>query len=266
MYQSPPAFEWDKISDFITCGNTYGLAHFEFAFEVANASGTTYMIRKKHFESEYELANYYSSLHRVLAVHVGGMRRDDEILGPLRFDVDVTDWADCCSCNCSQNKTVCAHCWCFANLAMYCLHETLRKDFGFKDITTFYSGRRGFHMYIRDEQVYAMTGEERCHIRDMLKYDPASPTLLACMHRCLPTMRTFFAQHIKPHHEPMAQIDETVDRQLLSVCWPRVDPNPLTQPAHLLRCPYTKHGATGRLVHPIEADEFLVFSPFPSPP
>lgn len=260
MMRSCAAYDWKSIANFITANGTRKFSGFEFAFELASHSGKAYMKRKEHFDTADVLRDYCLT-HNVCAVHVGGVAVGDAFHGPLRFDVDVTDWSDCCDCRCADSKSVCDKCWRFANLAMYCLYQVLRYDFCYQDVWVFFSGRRGFHIYVQDDDAFDLGIDERHAVFEFLRYDAANPAVTAGMARCLPTITSYFRDAIQPLHARLKDVNCEDPHQLLSTCWPRVDKSPTTQPAHLLRCPFTCHGATGALVRLIDPSDLLTFSP-----
>jgi DNA primase small subunit len=78
----------------------------------------------------------------------------------LVFDIDLTDYDDTRRCGCTGAK-ICNKCWTFMNMALKVLKEGLEEDFGFTNIGWFYSGRRGIHAWVCDEEARMLSNEAR---------------------------------------------------------------------------------------------------------
>jgi len=78
----------------------------------------------------------------------------------LVFDIDLTDYDDVRRCGCTGAQ-ICSTCWTFMAAALKVLNQGLREDFGFQHIAWFYSGRRGIHAWICDEEARNLSDEAR---------------------------------------------------------------------------------------------------------
>lgn len=80
----------------------------------------------------------------------------------LVFDIDLTDYDDVRSC--CQGKVVCHKCWILVYAAVLVLEDTLRNKLNLKHILWVYSGRRGVHCWVSDEEAMMLTDMQREYI------------------------------------------------------------------------------------------------------
>ncbi|HUT81038.1 MAG TPA: DNA primase catalytic subunit PriS [Candidatus Bathyarchaeia archaeon] len=84
------------------------------------------------------------------------------------FDLDLNDYDLVRSCGCQGKEQYCPICWSLVQDSAYFLDKTLREDFGYKDIVWVFSGRRGFHGWVRDKDAGILTQEQRNSIINYL--------------------------------------------------------------------------------------------------
>ena len=88
----------------------------------------------------------------------------------LVFDIDLNEYDAVRQfvCECQGADQVCMRCWQLVNLAVRIIDETLRLDFGMKEITWNFSGRRGVHGWVHDNMGFSLNQEQRMSIIDYL--------------------------------------------------------------------------------------------------
>ena len=71
---------------------------------------------------------------------------------------------------CCQSKELCDSCWKFLVAGSEVLKRILLDCFGFKHILWVFSGRRGIHAWICDEEVQNMNNKLRKAVTDFLNF------------------------------------------------------------------------------------------------
>ena len=147
-------------------------ARREFSMTIEPVPGNEIYIRYQSFRSRGDLAEAIIKRNPT-KIDIGAVfnhpPKDSKSLPPgklqtqereLVFDIDLTDYDEVRHCGCTGAK-ICDRCWTFMGMAVAVMEEGLRKDFGFRHIAWFYSGRRGVHCWVCDPSARALTNEAR---------------------------------------------------------------------------------------------------------
>lgn len=209
-------FPVDSILQILQCNaNDNELVYREFSFTFENHEGHTYWTRYKTFKTTQQLRKYIEQ-KEPLRIDIGSsgyeppivwrQHKTDRILfgdfeqtkwceSELVIDVDLKDYADVRTCNCTSKRiydpycpecgllvgddshhayekvcncswkkfkdNICASCWKFAQCAMMILDYILRHKWGFKDFFFVFSGGKGIHCWILDEHARSFDHKQR---------------------------------------------------------------------------------------------------------
>ena len=102
----------------------------------------------------------------------------------LVFDIDLSDYDDVRRCGCI-GATICIKCWKLMSMAMKVMDQGLREDFALQHICWFYSGRRGVHAWVCDQEARNLTNEARSAIAS---YFEVRSTFCVCVFFILENM------------------------------------------------------------------------------
>ncbi|NHJ48735.1 MAG: hypothetical protein FK733_13200 [Asgard group archaeon] len=158
----------------------------EFAFLLESEREGNVSVEKKNehfvrnisFKSSSDLADYMAE-HKVKKGYVGAVyqvppsrtntiQRIKWVSREFCFDLDLNDYDLVRTCGCQGKEQYCRKCWTLVQDAAAFLDRTLREDFGFKDIEWLFSGRRGFHAWVKDKEGGTLSQQHRNSIINYL--------------------------------------------------------------------------------------------------
>jgi DNA primase small subunit len=144
----------------------------EFSMTIEPSPGDEIYIRYQSFANQKELTDAILK-RRPVKIDLGAIfshpPKDHKSVpksafGPVQrelvFDIDLTDYDSVRACGCA-GAAICHKCWEFMKMAVSVLDEGLRDDFGFRHVAWFYSGRRGVHCWVCDENARELTDAGR---------------------------------------------------------------------------------------------------------
>lgn len=286
FYQSGDS---QKLSDFLNIKETIHTR------EISWESGLT-MKFKSRFRNwqqlgvEYRLAMSQpvktridiGGIHKFALDHTC-MRDNPVIQKELIFDLDLSDYNNLRTCGCVESNACCKLCWPIAACAMNFMMHIFKNDFAFEDVHFFFSGRRGFHCWVKDKSVLDISPSERSSILrylmwgvDLEKNAPMHPNFNEPFNKYIaPTFQLLMKdhdmwKHAKDYIGDDVKIDQGVHntefmnnwflgqagvnrihKVMLKALLPRLDAQVTIQLGHLIRAPYTLHEGTGKQVVPI---------------
>ncbi|KAG2361824.1 hypothetical protein BDR07DRAFT_1485396 [Suillus spraguei] len=109
--------------------------------------------------TRFEIGPMYSLGERKLARSVKSGKLFTPLKRELVFDIDMTDYDGVRTCCTSAG--ICKRCWAFIANAVRVLDSALRTQFGYHQLLWVYSGRRGIHLWVSDDEAMGLTDELR---------------------------------------------------------------------------------------------------------
>ena len=69
---------------------------------------------------------------------------------------------------CCSEANICSRCWGFITAAVKVLDGSIRNQFGYRHLLWVYSGRRGIHLWVSDQEALELNDEERKAVANYL--------------------------------------------------------------------------------------------------
>lgn len=117
----------------------------------------------------------------------------------LVFDIDANDYDEVRFCPCKGTPAVCTICWGLLENAMQILDTALRTDFGFKDIIWVFSGRRGVHGWVCDQEARQLSAEARSAVASYLAVNRLTQKDIS-----YPSLKRAYEQVLLPYFRELA--------------------------------------------------------------
>jgi DNA primase small subunit len=145
--------------------DSYGRFDRNFSFEKPDI--LIDFVREKIPRSIYVGAVYSEGPNNKISKSIHDV---DWIKRELIFDLDLTEYDEVRPCSCRGKNQLCDLCWELVKTAALWINDTLIEDFGINhnNITWVFSGRRGVHAWITEEESAVLNNEQRTSIIDYL--------------------------------------------------------------------------------------------------
>lgn len=75
---------------------------------------------------------------------------------------------------CCSGADICRRCWGFITAAVKVIDAAIRDQYGYEHLLWVYSGRRGIHLWISDQEAMELTDDQRRAIVNWLTVVPPS--------------------------------------------------------------------------------------------
>ncbi len=163
-----------QIQEVLKYINPSTFSNREFGFELLNGKFT----RNLSFKDPEDLRTFLIE-NTPLGVYIGAVFEPSPSWeNPIHtltwkgrefiIDIDLDVYDSVRNCSCKGTKNMCHSCWKLIPTAIKFIDETLNVDFGFEKRVWFFSGRRGVHCWIFDDDAFTLTDEQRASIVEYL--------------------------------------------------------------------------------------------------
>lgn len=168
----------NEVFDFFASRSLRNYQDREFSLLWNNSTETTQRYNTYHSASELktDLCNRQPNAISIGAVYATSPRYRSivgkEQLLPVEkelvFDVDLKDYDDVRNCPCVGQKKCCDRCWIIAFVSAVVLKFLLEWKFFFSHFMCTFSGSKGYHLWVLDEETMEFTDKMRQNIVEYL--------------------------------------------------------------------------------------------------
>ena len=142
--------QWSTLRREIVLSSSIFKSRFK---SVANVQEWRSLIEEHAKFTQMEVGAVFSSRPRLINEARDALPLADAVvLRELTFDIDLTDYDSDVRYCCAGSKRCCLMCWPLALAAVRFMETMLRKVFGCQRLVWFYSGRRGVHCWVLDDE------------------------------------------------------------------------------------------------------------------
>lgn len=155
----------------------------------------------------------------------------------LVFDIDLTDYTR----KCCDGKHICNKCFTIIKCAAHIMDRILKEHFGYKDILFVFSGGRGLHVWVCDDDALILDNRER---RGIVNYiSKKNKNVVLCVEDILRRYTHYFKE------QDMEGIDDL--RELAEHLFVKLDINVTVDIKHLLKGPFSCHPTSKKISVPL---------------
>lgn len=235
----------------------------EFIFETANGIWNRYITYPTPESFKRDVIQRVPAKIHIGAIYDRIMKKGEEaeiMSKELVFDVDITSYDKTRTC-CKDKSMLCPKCWLFCEVGMKIVAHVLKEMYGFIRILYVFSGGKGFHIWVFDENACKMKAEARMEISRFFKNWKIG------IEKCHPIMREIYDSICKDYIKPLVydsqnagKIYEAMRRDrgdmeaAFYFMFPRLDEKVTENLNHPVKLPFCKHAKTGKASIPLDLD------------
>ncbi|EJW02739.1 hypothetical protein EDEG_02860 [Edhazardia aedis USNM 41457] len=170
----------------------------------------------------------------------------------LVFDVDLTDYKR----NCCNGKKICDLCFTLVKCSAKLMDYILTKIFGFKYILYVFSGGRGIHIWVCDEEARFLDDKERKGIINYVDFYNISnnESSTTSFHKTIDDEILNILKEYQYFFGDQNMNIEVDTKALIEYLYVKIDKNVTSEMKHLLKSPFSIHPISRRISVPLNID------------